>query len=75
MKKIGIKISMCALLLAPFSPQFAMNVSAQESSQLQSTQDIVNIPDAVFKGYLNTILGQPSSHDITEAQMDTIKNQ
>ncbi|MBC1646770.1 LapB repeat-containing protein [Listeria welshimeri] len=74
MKKIGIKISMCALLLAPFSPQFAMNVSAQESSQLQSTQDIVNIPDAVFKGYLNTVLGQPSSHDITEAQMDTIKN-
>ncbi|WP_221771202.1 LapB repeat-containing protein [Listeria farberi] len=57
-----------------FTILFSMDVSAEEKSNVRAAQDIVNIPDPVLKSYLNGLLGQPSTSDITEAQMDTIIN-
>ncbi|MBM5607940.1 LapB repeat-containing protein [Listeria ivanovii] len=75
MIKLGIKISLCTLLILPLSiAPMSNNVSAEENSNVQAAQDIVNIPDPAFKSYLNSILGQPTTSDITEAQMDTITN-
>lgn len=73
MKKIAIKISLFMLLIAPISfASLSLNVSAEENISVQAAQDNVNIPDPAFKSYLNGLLGQPSTSDITEAQMDTI---
>ncbi|MBC1903827.1 LapB repeat-containing protein [Listeria innocua] len=74
MRKMGIKIGLCALLVSPFIIPFSANVSAEENIGIKAAQDIVNIPDPVLKSYLNSQLGQPSTSDITEAQMDTITN-
>lgn len=74
MRKMGIKIGLCALLVSPFIIPFSANVSAEENIGIKAAQDIVNIPDPVLKSYLNGLLGQPSTSDITEAQMDTITN-
>ncbi|EIR6826003.1 LapB repeat-containing protein [Listeria innocua] len=74
MRKMGIKIGLCALLVSPFIIPFSANVSAEENIDIKAAQDIVNIPDPVLKSYLNGLLGQPSTSDITEAQMDTITN-
>lgn len=71
---MGIKIGLCALLVSPFIIPFSANVSAEENIGIKAAQDIVNIPDPVLKSYLNGLLGQPSTSDITEAQMDTITN-
>lgn len=73
MIKLRMKIGLCTLLvgLLLFAP-LAINVSAEENANVQAAQDVVNIPDPAFKSYLNGLLGQPSSNDITEAQMDTI---
>ncbi|WP_271005506.1 LapB repeat-containing protein [Listeria seeligeri] len=73
MKKIAIKISLFMLLIAPISfASLSLNVSAEENISVQAAQDNVNIPDPAFKSYLNGLIGQPSTSDITEAQMDTI---
>ncbi|ECW8277154.1 internalin, partial [Listeria monocytogenes] len=72
MKKMGIKIGICLLLIMPLLGPFNAPVTAEENVDAQAAQDIVNIPDPVLKSYLNGLLGQPSTSDITEAQMDTI---
>lgn len=72
MKKIGINVSLCILLISPFALQSPIVVSAEENISIQAADDAVNIPDPAFKSYLNGLLGQPSTSDITEAQMDTI---
>ncbi|MBC1290234.1 internalin, partial [Listeria welshimeri] len=72
MRKMGIKIGLCALLVSPFIIPFSATVSAEENVGIKAAQDVVNIPDPVLKSYLNGLLGQPSTSDITEAQMDTI---
>lgn len=72
MKRIGIKVSLCILLVFPFALQGPLVVSAEGNISVQAADDIVNIPDPAFKSYLNDLLGQPSTSDITEAQMDTI---
>ncbi|ECB9787744.1 LPXTG cell wall anchor domain-containing protein [Listeria monocytogenes] len=72
MKKMGIKVGICLLLITPLLGPFNPPVTAEEKVDAQAAQDIVNIPDPVLKSYLNGLLGQPSTSDITEAQMDTI---
>ncbi|MCD2246596.1 LapB repeat-containing protein [Listeria marthii] len=72
MRKIGLKIGLCVLLIAPLTIPISTNTFADETIDAKAAQDIVNIPDPVLKSYLNGLLGQPSTSDITEAQMDTI---
>lgn len=72
MKRIGIKVSLCILLVFPFALQGPFVVSAEGNISVQAADDTVNIPDPAFKSYLNGLIGQPSTSDITEAQMDTI---
>lgn len=72
MKKMRVKICLCILLVAPFTILYSSDVSAKESINIKAAQDVVNIPDPVLKSYLNGLLGQSSTSDITEAQMDTI---
>ncbi len=72
MKRIVIKVSLCILLVFPFALQGPLVVSAEGNISVQAANDTVNIPDPAFKSYLNNLLGQPSTSDITEAQMDTI---
>ncbi|EGP8994276.1 internalin, partial [Listeria monocytogenes] len=74
MRKMGVKIGLCVLLMMPFTISFSANVSAEEEISVKAAQDVVNIPDPVLKSYLNGLLGQSSTSDITEAQMDTITN-
>lgn len=74
MRKMGGKIGLCVLLMMPFTISFSANVSAEEEISVKAAQDVVNIPDPVLKSYLNGLLGQSSTSDITEAQMDTITN-
>ncbi|HAA0649892.1 LapB repeat-containing protein [Listeria innocua] len=74
MRKVVTKIGIYTLLIMSFTILFSMDVSAEEKSNVRAAQDIVNIPDPVLKSYLNGLLGQPSTSDITEAQMDTIIN-
>ncbi|EBF5159951.1 TPA: class 1 internalin InlK [Listeria monocytogenes] len=66
--KIGV---CCAVIIVPVS-QTTMPVFAAEQTGLKASQDNVNIPDAVFKQYLNSLLGQASTANITEAQMDSL---
>ncbi|WP_271004835.1 LapB repeat-containing protein [Listeria seeligeri] len=72
MKRIVIKVSLCILLVFPFALQGPFVVLAEGNISVQAADDTVNIPDPVFKSYLNGLIGQPSTSDITEAQMDTI---
>ncbi|EAE1482107.1 LPXTG cell wall anchor domain-containing protein [Listeria monocytogenes] len=72
MKKMGIKIGICLLLITPLLGPFNVPVTAEENVDALAAQDIVNIPDPALKSYLNGLLGQPSTSDITEEQMDTI---
>ncbi|EAD3475385.1 LPXTG cell wall anchor domain-containing protein [Listeria monocytogenes] len=72
MKKMGIKIGICLLLITPLLSPFNAPVTAEENVDALAAQDIVNIPDPALKSYLNGLLGQPSTSDITEEQMDTI---
>lgn len=66
--KIGV---CCAIVIVPVS-QTTLPVFAAEQTGLKASQDNVNIPDAVFKQYLNNLLGQASTANITEAQMDSL---
>ncbi|MBC1548725.1 LPXTG cell wall anchor domain-containing protein [Listeria sp. FSL L7-1434] len=66
--KIGV---CCAIIIVPVS-QTTMPVFAAEQTGLKASQDNVNIPDAVLKQYLNSLLGQASTANITEAQMDSL---
>ncbi|EAE8346391.1 LPXTG cell wall anchor domain-containing protein [Listeria monocytogenes] len=72
MKTTSIKIGLSILLVIPFTIPFSADVTAKESISVKAAQDVVNIPDPVLKSYLNGLLGQSSTSDITEAQMDTI---
>ncbi|OFG14801.1 LapB repeat-containing protein [Listeria monocytogenes] len=72
MKRMGIKVGICLLLITPLLSPFNAPVTAEENVDAQAAQDIVNIPDPILKSYLNGLLGQPSTSDITEEQMDTI---
>ncbi|MDT0002275.1 LapB repeat-containing protein [Listeria cossartiae subsp. cayugensis] len=74
MRKIGLKIGLCILLMAPLTIPISTHTFADETIDSKAAQDIVNIPDPVLKSYLNGLLGQASTSDITEAQMDTITN-
>ncbi|MBC1550155.1 LapB repeat-containing protein [Listeria sp. FSL L7-1434] len=73
MKKAGIKIGLCILLIAPLTIPNFTSTFAEENIETNESQDIVNIPDPVLKSYLNGLLGQAATSDITEAQMDKIK--
>lgn len=63
-EKSIIKLSLCALLIVSLSTSVAV-----ENSSVRASQDIVAIPDPVLKSYLSGVLGQPSSSNIIEAQM------
>lgn len=52
--------------------QTTFPVFAAEQTGLKASQDNVNIPDSTFKAYLNGLLGQSSTANITEAQMDSL---
>ncbi|MBC1546532.1 LapB repeat-containing protein [Listeria sp. FSL L7-1435] len=73
MKKAGIKIGLCILLIAPLTIPNFTSTFAEENIETNESQDVVNIPDPVLKSYLNGLLGQAATSDITEAQMDKIK--
>lgn len=64
MKKMGIKVGICLLLITPLLSPFNAPVTAEENVDAQAAQDIVNIPDPTLKSYLNGLLGQPSTSDI-----------
>ncbi|MCD2252664.1 LapB repeat-containing protein [Listeria marthii] len=74
MKKTGIKIGLCILLIAPLTIPNFTSTFAEENIETNESQDIVNIPDPVLKSYLNGLLGQAATSDITGLQMDKIKN-
>lgn len=67
-----VKISVCCAIVAVPVSQTNLPVFAAEQTGLTASQDNVNIPDAVFKEYLNGMLGQASTANITEAQMNTL---
>ncbi|HDU1178679.1 TPA: hypothetical protein REU71_001641, partial [Listeria monocytogenes] len=52
MRKMGVKIGLCVLLMMPFTISFSANVSAEEEISVKAAQDVVNIPDPVLKSYL-----------------------
>ncbi|MBC2328780.1 LapB repeat-containing protein [Listeria swaminathanii] len=74
MKKTGIKIGLCILLLAPLTIPNFTHTFAEENTETNVPQDVINIPDPVLKSYLNGLLGQAATSDITGLQMDKIKN-
>ncbi|ECL7896942.1 internalin, partial [Listeria innocua] len=67
-----VKIGVCCAIVAVPVSQTNLPVFAAEQTGLTASQDNVNIPDAVFKEYLNGLLGQASTANITEAQMNTL---
>ncbi|EAE8347900.1 class 1 internalin InlK [Listeria monocytogenes] len=67
-----VKIGVCLAVLAVPVSQTAFPVFAAEQTGLKASQDNVNIPDSTFKAYLNGLLGQASTANITEAQMDSL---
>ncbi|MBC2182795.1 LapB repeat-containing protein [Listeria sp. FSL L7-0233] len=73
MKKAGIKIGLCILLIAPLTIPNFTSTFAEENIETNESQDIVNIPDPVLKSYLNAFLGQTATSDITEEQMDKVE--
>ncbi|MBC2254084.1 LapB repeat-containing protein [Listeria ivanovii] len=72
-KSTIVKISVCCAMVIVPATQTALPVFAADQTKLTTSQDTVNIPDTAFKTYLNGLLGQPSTANITEAQMNTIK--
>ncbi|EAD0423132.1 class 1 internalin InlK, partial [Listeria monocytogenes] len=67
-----VKIGVCFAVLAVPVSQTTLPVFAAEQPGLKASQDNVNIPDSTFKAYLNGLLGQASTANITEAQMDSL---
>lgn len=67
-----VKIGVCFAVLAVPVSQTTFPVFAAEQTGLKASQDNVNIPDSTFKAYLNGLLGQSSTANITEAQMDSL---
>ncbi|EAC7032078.1 class 1 internalin InlK [Listeria monocytogenes] len=67
-----VKIGVCFAVLAVPVSQTTLPVFAAEQPGLKASQDNVNIPDSTFKAYLNGQLGQASTANITEAQMDSL---
>ncbi|EAE8215807.1 class 1 internalin InlK [Listeria monocytogenes] len=67
-----VKIGVCFAVLAVPVSQTTFPVFAAEQTGLKASQDNVNIPDSTFKAYLNGLLGQASTANITEAQMDSL---
>ncbi|EHV9415328.1 class 1 internalin InlK [Listeria monocytogenes] len=66
--KIGV---CCAIVTAPVT-QTSLPAFAAEQTGVTASQDNVNIPDSTFKAYLNGLLKQASTANITEAQMDSL---
>ncbi|EJH9704922.1 class 1 internalin InlK [Listeria monocytogenes] len=67
-----VKIGVCFAVLAVPVSQTTFPVFAAEQTGLKASQDNVNIPDSTFKAYLNGLLGQSSTANITEAQMNSL---
>ncbi|EAC8462228.1 class 1 internalin InlK [Listeria monocytogenes] len=67
-----VKIGICFAVLAVPVSQTIFPVFAAEKTGLKASQDNVNIPDTNFKQYLNGLLGQASTANITEAQMESL---
>lgn len=61
-----VKIGICFAVLAVPVSQTIFPVFAAEKTGLKASQDNVNIPDTNFKQYLNGLLGQASTANITK---------
>ncbi|EAC3452817.1 LPXTG cell wall anchor domain-containing protein [Listeria monocytogenes] len=69
-KSLLVKIGVCCAIIMTSIMQSALPVYAEEQTTEQNT---VNIPDPVLKKYLNEYLKQEITADITQEQMDSIK--
>ncbi|HAK1573496.1 TPA: LapB repeat-containing protein [Listeria monocytogenes] len=65
-----VKIGVCCAIIMTTIIQSVFPVFAEEQT---TEQNIVNIPDPVLKQYLNEYLKQEITADITQEQMDSIK--
>lgn len=65
-----VKIGVCCAIIMTAIIQSVFPVFAEEQT---TEQNIVNIPDPVLKQYLNEYLKQEITADITQEQMDSIK--
>ncbi|EHD1641976.1 LapB repeat-containing protein [Listeria monocytogenes] len=65
-----VKIGICCAIIMTVIIQSVFPVFAEEPT---TEQNIVNIPDPVLKQYLNEYLKQKITADITQEQMDSIK--
>ncbi|EAE2081950.1 class 1 internalin InlK [Listeria monocytogenes] len=67
-----VKIGVCCAIVTVPVTQTTLPVFAAEQTGVTASQDNVNIPDSTFKAYLNGLLGQASTANITEAQMNSL---
>ncbi|ECX6917675.1 class 1 internalin InlK [Listeria monocytogenes] len=67
-----VKIGVCCAIVTVPVTQTTLPVFAAEQTGVTASQDNVNIPDSTFKAYLNGLLGQTSTANITEAQMNSL---
>ncbi|EIL7051972.1 class 1 internalin InlK [Listeria monocytogenes] len=67
-----VKIGVCCAIVTVPVTQTTLPAFAAEQTGVTASQDNVNIPDSTFKAYLNGLLGQASTANITEAQMDSL---
>ncbi|EAE6033267.1 class 1 internalin InlK [Listeria monocytogenes] len=67
-----VKIGVCCAIVTVPVTQTTLPVFAAEQAGATASQDNVNIPDSTFKAYLNGLLGQASTANITEAQMNSL---
>ncbi|EAD0693183.1 LPXTG cell wall anchor domain-containing protein [Listeria monocytogenes] len=69
-KSLLVKIGVCCAIIMTSIMQSALPVYAEEQT---TEQNIVDIPDPLLKQYLNEYLKQEITADITQEQMDSIK--
>ncbi|OFG29656.1 peptidoglycan-binding protein [Listeria monocytogenes] len=69
-KSLLVKIGVCCAIIMTSIMQSALPVYAEEQT---TEQNIVDIPDPQLKQYLNEYLKQEITADITQEQMDSIK--
>ncbi|EAC2403325.1 LPXTG cell wall anchor domain-containing protein [Listeria monocytogenes] len=69
-KSLLVKIGVCCAIIMTSIMQSALPVYAEEQT---TEQNIVDIPDPLLKQYLNVYLKQEITADITQEQMDSIK--
>ncbi|EAG1546678.1 class 1 internalin InlK [Listeria monocytogenes] len=67
-----VKIGVCCAIVTVPVTQTSLPAFAAEQTGVTASQDNVNIPDSTFKAYLNGLLKQASTANITEAQMDSL---